>query len=247
MERRHCSRLDCVGVLFGMLFLISPTDLGRVPESAFPRSPRRLCPSPESRILTPPECRIPPESGRPRPGLAQEAAGLRRPRERRDHLEVIGFSPKKEEISLFINCRNGLVHTGQFYEPTAKEREYLYFFPLSPEEGGEESGLPRWLPIRRQLYGPRLPQAAGLQRPLHQPEGPVATDRADRLTRHPRLSSEAVALAPSSRAYQSGRGCEWHDHPARFGHIDRRTQEGSSRLHALLYACHPRLVNGPPT
>ena len=29
-----------------------------------------------------------------------------------------------------------------------------------------------------------------------------------------------------------------------FGHIDRRTQEGSSRLHALLYACHPRLVNG---
>ena len=31
---------------------------------------------------------------------------------------------------------------------------------------------------------------------------------------------------------------------ARFGHIDRRTQEGSSRLHALLYVCHPRLVNG---
>ena len=30
----------------------------------------------------------------------------------------------------------------------------------------------------------------------------------------------------------------------RIGHIDRRTQEGSSRLHALLYACHPRLVNG---
>ena len=28
------------------------------------------------------------------------------------------------------------------------------------------------------------------------------------------------------------------------GHIDRRTQEGSSRLHALLYACYPRLVNG---
>ena len=28
------------------------------------------------------------------------------------------------------------------------------------------------------------------------------------------------------------------------GLIDRRTQEGSSRLHALLYACHPRLVNG---
>ncbi len=31
---------------------------------------------------------------------------------------------------------------------------------------------------------------------------------------------------------------------ARFGLIDRRTQEGSSRLHALLYACYPRLVNG---
>ena len=31
-----------------------------------------------------------------------------------------------------------------------------------------------------------------------------------------------------------------------FGLIDRRTQEGSSRLHALLYACHPRLVNGYP-
>src|SRR5271157_1211758 len=31
---------------------------------------------------------------------------------------------------------------------------------------------------------------------------------------------------------------------ARVGHIDRRTQEGSSRLHALLYACHPRHVNG---
>jgi len=31
---------------------------------------------------------------------------------------------------------------------------------------------------------------------------------------------------------------------ARVGHVDRRTQEGSSRLHALLYACHPRLVNG---
>ena len=30
----------------------------------------------------------------------------------------------------------------------------------------------------------------------------------------------------------------------RFGLIDRRTQEGSSRLHALLYACYPRLVNG---
>ena len=28
------------------------------------------------------------------------------------------------------------------------------------------------------------------------------------------------------------------------GHIDRRTQEGSSRLHALLYTCYPRLVNG---
>src|SRR5271166_1148946 len=28
------------------------------------------------------------------------------------------------------------------------------------------------------------------------------------------------------------------------GHIDRRAQEGSSRLHALLYACYPRLVNG---
>ena len=31
---------------------------------------------------------------------------------------------------------------------------------------------------------------------------------------------------------------------ARFGQIDRRTQEGSSRLHALVYACHHRLVNG---
>ena len=31
---------------------------------------------------------------------------------------------------------------------------------------------------------------------------------------------------------------------ARVGLIDRRTQEGSSRLHALLYACYPRLVNG---
>ena len=31
---------------------------------------------------------------------------------------------------------------------------------------------------------------------------------------------------------------------ARFGLIDRRTQEGSSRLHAILYACHHRLVNG---
>ena len=30
----------------------------------------------------------------------------------------------------------------------------------------------------------------------------------------------------------------------RVGHIDRRTQEGSSRLHALPYACYSRLVNG---
>ena len=30
----------------------------------------------------------------------------------------------------------------------------------------------------------------------------------------------------------------------RVGHIDRRTQEGFSRLHAILYACHHRLVNG---
>ena len=31
---------------------------------------------------------------------------------------------------------------------------------------------------------------------------------------------------------------------ARFGLIDRRTLEIWSRLDAILYACHPRLVNG---
>jgi hypothetical protein len=51
----------------------------------------------------------------------------------------IGFSPEQDEISLFVRCRNALVHTGQFYQPGDHERRFLYFSPPSSEERAPET------------------------------------------------------------------------------------------------------------
>jgi hypothetical protein len=56
------------------------------------------------------------------------------------------------------------------------------------------------------------------------------------------VKTRAILLIIGSTGCDSSEG----ELVARVALIDRRTQEGSSRLHALLYACYHRLVNGCP-
>lgn len=49
----------------------------------------------------------------------------------------IGFSPTKAETRLFVKCRDRLVHTGRFYDPTPEERSLFYY--ISPQRDRSES------------------------------------------------------------------------------------------------------------